>query len=281
MNFRSALPALALTALLAQLSAWAASAGEQWTAYSKTALSITGDVTLASDRITFGNGKSLPLAPAGDVAGFKGDDGKPVNATLYRVTAPDDPLLLNGNRLCGGRGPQPATFVVVWKRPVGVKGDPDLRTMAAFSGSERPREAGGPNLCGTYNYEPGSTQAAASPATGAGTATQCPITFHGKTFVAVTLYDGPPSMQMSLKPYQDAAAAASRTPKPVAGWDRWNLAPGPTNRHYTLVCHYNSDPHIIANNGHQESQELELLSGVRECFQNRRKDGTSEGITCK
>ena len=62
-----------------------------------TAISITGDVTFAPDRITFGNGKSLPLAPAGSVPGFKGDDGKQVNATLFSVTAPDDPVLLSDN----------------------------------------------------------------------------------------------------------------------------------------------------------------------------------------
>jgi hypothetical protein len=158
------------------------------------------------------------------VAGFKGDDGKPVNATLYRVTAPDDPLLLNGNRLCGGRGPQPATFVVVWKRPVGFKGDPDLRTMAAFSGSERPREAGGPNLCGTYNYEPGRAQAAAPQSAGAGTAIQCPKTFHGKTFVAVTVYDGPPSMQFSLKAL--AGRRRGRFPAQQAGCRPGSLESG-------------------------------------------------------
>jgi len=80
---------------------------------------------------------------------------------------------------------------------------------------------------------------------------------------------------------QNDAAADSRRTEPVAGWDRWKLAPGPSNQHYTLVCHYNSDPHAIGNNGRQESTELELPAGVRECFQNRRKDGTSLGITCK
>ena len=62
MTFRSMLPALALTALLAHSSPWAASAGEQWTAYSKNAIAITGNVTFSSDRLTFGNGRSLPLA---------------------------------------------------------------------------------------------------------------------------------------------------------------------------------------------------------------------------
>ena len=78
MMFRAVLPALAAAALLTNASAWAAPAGDLWKAYSMTAISITGDVTFAPDKITFGNGKSLPLAPAGSVPGFKGDDGKQV-----------------------------------------------------------------------------------------------------------------------------------------------------------------------------------------------------------
>jgi hypothetical protein len=85
----------------------AAPAGEHWEAVSTTAISITGDVTFAPGRITFGNGKSLPLAAAGSVPGFGAPTGA-VDATLYRVTAPDDPVLLHGNRLCGGRGPHPS-----------------------------------------------------------------------------------------------------------------------------------------------------------------------------
>jgi hypothetical protein len=56
-------------------------------------------------------------------------------------------------------------------------------------------------------------------------ATHCPQTFQGKSFMAVTVYDGPSGRQMSMKPLQDAAAADSRTPTPVAGWDRWTLTP--------------------------------------------------------
>jgi hypothetical protein len=41
--------------------ATAASTAERLPAYSNTALSITGDVTLGTDRITFGNGKSVAV----------------------------------------------------------------------------------------------------------------------------------------------------------------------------------------------------------------------------
>jgi hypothetical protein len=66
------------------------------------AMAITGDVTLPPDRITFANHKSFPLAPAGTVPEFAAPMER-VSATLYRVTAPDDPVLLHGNRLCEGR----------------------------------------------------------------------------------------------------------------------------------------------------------------------------------
>src|SRR5262249_3499739 len=46
-------------------------------------------------------------------------------------------------------------------------------------------------------------------------------TFHGKSFMQVTVYDGPASRQMSMKPLQNAAASDSRVTQPVAGWDRW------------------------------------------------------------
>jgi len=87
------------------------------------------------------------------VPGF-GPPTETVNAALYRVTAPGDPVLLHGNRLCGGRGPQPVTFIAVWK-PARVESDVDPHSMAAFSGSARPTAAGGPCFCGTYNYEAG------------------------------------------------------------------------------------------------------------------------------
>jgi hypothetical protein len=57
--------------------------------------------------------KSLSLAPAGTASNFAWSGKK--TATLYRVTAPADPVLVHGNRLGRAKGPQPVPFIAVWK----------------------------------------------------------------------------------------------------------------------------------------------------------------------
>ena len=91
-----------LFALLASSPALAASVSEQWKAVSTAGISITGDITISADRIIFGNGTSLPLAAAGRVRDFTVDTEKPVVVALFRVTAPDNPVLPSGKRLCEG-----------------------------------------------------------------------------------------------------------------------------------------------------------------------------------
>src|SRR3546814_16454502 len=89
--------------LLLIASAYPATAGgliETWTAASTTASSITGDVRFSGDKITFQNGKSLPLQKVGSVT--VGDfDGKAVPAMLYKVTKPANLELRMENKLCG------------------------------------------------------------------------------------------------------------------------------------------------------------------------------------
>jgi len=123
----------------AQSPALAASL-EQWEAVSRTAMAVTGTVQFSADRITFQNGKFLPLAPAGTITVSEGRESRP--ATLYRVTKPDDPVLLQGNRLCGGRTPDPVIFIVVWRhRPFG--GDVDPRDLIVYSGNASRRMVAG------------------------------------------------------------------------------------------------------------------------------------------
>jgi hypothetical protein len=125
----------------------------------------------------------------------------------------------------------------------------------------------GGNSCATYSYEAGGTQAAA-----AGGPVHCPQTFQGKSFAQVTLYDGPPTMGMAMKPRQDAAA------------DRWTLAPRTDNQRYALVCHYSGVPHerwSKTPSSENANLEIELPAAVRECSQQRRADQTSLGLTCQ
>jgi hypothetical protein len=145
-------PAALLVALAAALPA-PALAAEHWAALSKTAQSITGDVTFTPQRITFQNGQSLPLVLVGAVPGFQ-EMGATVTVTLYRVTAPADPKLLRGNRLCGGAEAVPATYVAVWS-PRPMAGDHAPRSIEVFSGAQPPRAAGGAESCGTFNYDSG------------------------------------------------------------------------------------------------------------------------------
>lgn len=124
---------------------------EQWDPASTIAMAITGRVTLAPDRITFGNGASLPLEPAGEVADFMAE-GQKVNATLYRIAEPANPVLLRGSRLCGNG--RPVRSIAVWQPPsIGNLGPGRGRLLAAFTGAAPPKDAAEPGSCGIFHYE--------------------------------------------------------------------------------------------------------------------------------
>ncbi|MFD1381500.1 hypothetical protein [Fodinicurvata halophila] len=65
-----------------------------WIATSTTAMAITGDISVEDDRIVFQNGAALELGALG-----------PDRPGLYRVSSSQNPVLLNGNRLCGDKPP--------------------------------------------------------------------------------------------------------------------------------------------------------------------------------
>jgi hypothetical protein len=146
------LPALLLLPLLCT-PARADPAGRPWQAISNTAASITGDITVTPDRIAFAGGQALILSQPTALPRFRAE-GSLVAATRYRVASPADPPLLNGNRLCGGKGPTPVTYIVLWK-PRKLAGDTDPQGMAAFSGTTPPTGTDSPGLCGTFRYEAG------------------------------------------------------------------------------------------------------------------------------
>ena len=127
-------------------------APQRWEAYDNASISIIGNITFSPSRITFANRKSLALTSAGRAA-VQNMNGGPGTATadLFRVTQPDDPVLLGGNRLCGGKTPVPVTYIAVWRpAPIaGLTSGPD-RQMAVFSSATPPTTA--TQQCGQYGF---------------------------------------------------------------------------------------------------------------------------------
>lgn len=122
-----------------------ASAAEKLLAYSNTAMSITGDVTLGADRITFGNGKSVAVRK---VASGKEGQWDPIasgkaKADVYELTKPQDPKLLRGNRLCGSG---PVRYLAFFKTGDG------LTEMIVFNPKANPFGKDPDRVCATYTY---------------------------------------------------------------------------------------------------------------------------------
>lgn len=119
----------------------AAPATEHWTAASRTATGITGDIDLSPTKLVAA-GKTFPLSVAADVAAFGTSGGsKPVR--LLRVTREVNPVLLRGNTLCSPA----ARWIAVYRSDAG-KG----LNLAVFSGETQPRGEDDPSLCATYFY---------------------------------------------------------------------------------------------------------------------------------
>ncbi|HEV7252323.1 MAG TPA: hypothetical protein VGN97_04390 [Mesorhizobium sp.] len=137
--FRSAACALALAPggpTLAQ--------AEELTALSDTAMSITGDVTLDDFGITFANGEALAFsALVGDAFEVSGEQ---VPASVHEVEAPADPVLENGNQLCGSGN---VTYVANWLIP----GSDTDTVIAVFDTQDVPQSDA--EACATYTYEMG------------------------------------------------------------------------------------------------------------------------------
>jgi hypothetical protein len=141
---------LALSGLTTAAVAQPTTAPETWTPINPVAQSVTGRVTFTPGAIAFQNGKSLSLAPGGQMLFKPGPKKKKVMVDLYRVTPPEDPVLENGNKLCRSGS---IAFLIVWKsEKTGKETDP--RTLAPFSGQKL--NAGSSDDCGRYVYDAGS-----------------------------------------------------------------------------------------------------------------------------
>jgi hypothetical protein len=136
--------------LTATTTAQTVTAPENWKPIGRPAQTVTGRVTFTPSEITFQNGKSLPLAPGGQMLFRPEPKKKKVMADLFRVTSSDDPVLENGNKLCRGKT---IAHLVVWKSEK-IANEADPRTLALFSGPKL--SAGSPDDCGRYTYDAGS-----------------------------------------------------------------------------------------------------------------------------
>jgi len=112
-----------------------------WRPNSNTATSITGPIILLPNRLHAGNA-NFPLKLDSAVTAFKPDQGS-IPARIYAVTAPTNPALLNGNKLCGDTPPK--WIVVVPQPPTGLEVD-------AFTSDDKPSSPDSPGLCGTFSY---------------------------------------------------------------------------------------------------------------------------------
>lgn len=127
-----------LLALALSLAVASPALADTYAAISNTAMSITGDIEFDDFGITFETGEQITFDQLiGDtfVVG-----GERVNGSVYSVAEPKDPVLLNGNRLCG----EPVTYVASW-------GDANTTTVAVFSTQDAP--ASDADMCASYTYE--------------------------------------------------------------------------------------------------------------------------------
>ncbi len=113
---------------------------DTYAAVSNTAMSITGDIELDETGITFENGEQLTFDE--QVADRLTVDGQPVEAHVFRLAQARDPVLLNGNRLCGA----PVTYAASWETS-----DGDGTVLAVFSTPEPPKSDA--DMCASYTYE--------------------------------------------------------------------------------------------------------------------------------
>ncbi|HEX3652910.1 MAG TPA: hypothetical protein VHU18_08820 [Rhizomicrobium sp.] len=112
-----------------------------WRPNSPAANTITGPIIVLPDRLHMGNA-NFSLRKDSTVVAFKSGQGS-IPARIYAVTSTTNPVLLNGNKLCGDTAP--TWIVVVPQPPTGLEVD-------AFTGADKPANARSPGLCNTFSY---------------------------------------------------------------------------------------------------------------------------------
>lgn len=113
---------------------------DNYTAYSTTAESITGNIAMDDFNLVFQNGETLIFDRL--IADNFIVDGQRVPASVFSVENPSDPELENGNQLCGMGD---VTYVANWAAGEG------LTAVAVFTGNAPP--AASDEMCASYIYQ--------------------------------------------------------------------------------------------------------------------------------
>ena len=137
------LSAVALSAIVAGTPASSEPQG-RWVATSTASIAITGDISLDGDMLTFGNGAKLALRKVAEHNGRWSPAGGNLPGVIYKLLSSSDPLLLNGNTLCGMK--EPVTYVVLSEPYEGAL------SMSVFTSKDVPRRFGD-GSCAAYFYE--------------------------------------------------------------------------------------------------------------------------------
>ena len=138
-----------LLVVLGTKMAWAAMIKDEprrFSPYSKTAIAITGPVTLSTTRISFQNGTGLGLyETSSESPGSWGNSGNIPFAQVFRVSGKVG-ALRQGNTLCGD---QSVTYLSATKEE---SSDFEYLVVALFAGTDIPSGINDPSLCGIFSY---------------------------------------------------------------------------------------------------------------------------------
>ncbi|MEM8957984.1 MAG: hypothetical protein AAGC86_09230 [Pseudomonadota bacterium] len=113
-----------------------------WPAVSKTAMSITGDITVTDRALEFEDGQKIAWAFQATRTANWADLGEEAEGAIYRVTVPSDPTLVRGNSFCGW----PVTWIVLSRDPY------DGLAMTVFYGEAMPSRFADDKVCAVYSY---------------------------------------------------------------------------------------------------------------------------------
>jgi hypothetical protein len=123
-----------------------------WRAVSNTARSITGDVTLADEKISINFAaypmvKNRNLEKAEIASLFDADSNAPGDGALYHLNIPASKKFLNKNTLCGA---EDAQWMVTYVSGKSMR-------LALFSGTKPPvftfdAISNSTDICGTFTY---------------------------------------------------------------------------------------------------------------------------------